>query len=130
MKKRLKRTDKKTNNYKTIIILIIVLIVLILATIYYFNNANKLERRSKLVGDAVCNSFPDEKGQDNCCLNFHKGDITKKQCLGNWKFINSIEECQFICNNSLPICPEDSKVCPDNSVITRNASKECNFDDC
>ena len=63
---------KRSNKNKSLTTLILIIIILILATVYYFINANKLERRSNLVGEKVCNSFPTEKGQDNCCANIHK----------------------------------------------------------
>ena len=125
----MKKRTKKTNNFKPLIILIAILIILIFAAIYYFLNANKLERRSNLVGDKVCSSFPDEKGQDNCCFNFHKEDITIK-CVGNWKYIEGIDKCQFVCENSLPSCPEDAKQCSGSKVVKRNPDLECNFDYC
>lgn len=120
---------KRVNKKKPLTTLILIIMILLLATIYYLINANKLDRRSNLIGDKVCKSFADQKGQDDCCTNFHKDDITI-QCVGKWEYINGLEKCQYVCVDSLPSCPEDTLVCPDDSVVHRNPELECNFDSC
>ena len=103
--------------------------MLIASTVYYFINNEKLGRRSDIVGDGICDNFSDKAGQDSCCFEAHKNDI-HIDCVGNWQYISGIRFCQYVCDNSLPICPADTQVCDNNMVVKRNASNNCEFDKC
>ena len=108
---------------------IVVILVLILIGIYYSINQGDLGRRTDLVGDGVCGNFADEEDQDACCAEGHKDDITI-QCVGKWNYVSGLKKCQYVCDGGLVGCPEDAKVCEDGSVVVRNSSLDCEFDEC
>ena len=73
-----------------------------------------------------------EKARDNCCAEGHKGDYgTLEECAGKWKYLSGMKKCQYVCEWNLPVCTEEAKLCPNSEkAVVRNASKECEFDDC
>ena len=93
----------------------------------YLFNSDRL-KRDNLIGDVVCGNL-DKEGQDFCCTRAHADDIVPA-CLGNWSYVEGIKQCQFLCEGSLPVCPDGVKVCDNKQSVERNASNECTFDEC
>ena len=107
---------------------ILVLLLLVALAVYYLYY-QKDERNSSLIGDKVCGSPLSERAQDACCYNAHKGEAVVT-CVGQWRYVNGEDRCQFVCNGSTPACSAEVKVCPSGFSVSRNATNECLFDAC
>ena len=115
---------------KNIIVLasFVILVFLVVVTLFYWENQGR-GRDSNLIGDGVCSNLISDEGQDACCFNIHKDDVTI-ECVGKWQYVDGLRQCQFICNNAMPVCTEGAKLCDDGTSVVRNASLGCEFNAC
>ena len=108
---------------------LIVALFLFAISAYYVTNQKLNFRETTLIGDGVCGNLLSDSAQDICCLKAHENDAVT-QCLGTWQYISGIKNCQYICKNKLPSCPDETKKCKNKKIVSRNSSKECKFDNC
>ena len=66
---------------------------------------------------------------DKCCeiKNF---DTIKSMCVGNWKYLEPIDQCAWICDTETLDCPTSTFKCSDGSFVTRNKTLACEFNSC
>lgn len=72
--------------------------------------------------------------RDSCCANQPR-DIVVITCQGNWKFNESLNQCNYVCSTSDTktsgvFCTSDVKACPDGSFVGRDRGKNCEFKAC
>ncbi len=95
----------RMRNNKIIIISICLAVFLILMAGYFVFNNDNLGKRTNIVGEGVCGSYPYQYDRDICCTSLHSRD-EPKDCFGGWKYFEENESCSYVCGDEVDLIEE------------------------